>query len=334
MDILEQFLHKISYKFPKGYPDMNDPKDVELLYTLINENNLSPKKKILSENSEEDIYDNTIRKALGLENDEPIPQSKGNYKLESNTFEFNVASQDKPTFDKLFNVAPPKKGEEEGETKGVGNGEIALYWLYQYSDSNIEVTVGRSGDDPDLFFNGNIGVEVKAYSRHTGKIGLGRFGTDRENINLLSVAFGIKALSEVLGAKKEGPAINPTNFKGSDLTSAFEQVIELEKIPDLDRLATQYNVFDTIKKNIDILNNALKSPTDAKEAALSMAYKMVESKIGRKPGNGGYLANVLKNGSIKFFKIDLNKLETNEDLLDNIAAKQSALYLDFGKMFG
>jgi hypothetical protein len=43
---------------------------------------------------------------------------------------------------------------------------------------------------------------------------------------------------------------------------------------------------------------------------------------------------VLKNGSIKFFKIDLSKLETNEDLLDNIAAKQSALYLDFEKMFG
>jgi hypothetical protein len=334
MDILEQFLHNISYKFPKGYPDMGDPKDVELLHKLINENNSTSHKSSILENTEEDIYDSTIRKALGLDNNESIPEAKGNYKLENNTFEFSVSSQDKSTFDKLFNVAPPKKGEEEGETKGVGNGEVALYWLYKFSDSNIKVTVGRSGDDPDLFFNGNVGVEVKAYSRHTGKIGLGRYGADRENINLLSVAFGIKALSEVLGSKKEGPAINPTNFKGSDLTAAFEQVIELEKIPDLDRLASQYNVFDTIKKNIDILNNALNSPTDAKDAALSMAYKMVESKLGRKPGSGGYLANVLKNGSIKFFKIDLSKLETNEDLLDNIAAKQSALYLDFEKMFG
>jgi hypothetical protein len=24
MDILEQFLHSIAYKFPKGYPDMKD----------------------------------------------------------------------------------------------------------------------------------------------------------------------------------------------------------------------------------------------------------------------------------------------------------------------
>jgi hypothetical protein len=334
MDVLEQFLHSISYKFPKGYPDMGDPKDVELLHKLINEVKSQPTKTIVKEGSEEDIYDSTIRKVLGLENDEPIPPSKGNYKLENNTFEFSVSSQDKSIFDKLFNVAPPKKGEDEGETKGVGNGEIALYWLYKFSDSNIEVTVGRSGDDPDLFFNGNVGVEVKAYSRHTGKIGLGRYGADRENINLLSVAFGIKALSEVLGTKKEGPAINPTNFKGSDLIAAFEQVIELEKIPDLDRLASQYNVFSTIKQNIDIINSELKNPTDAKDGAQAMAYKMIESKLKRKPGSGGYLANVLKNGSIKFFKIDLSKLETNEDLLDNIAAKQSALYLDFEKMFG
>jgi hypothetical protein len=31
MDVIEQFLHSISYKFPKGYPDMTDPKDVLLL---------------------------------------------------------------------------------------------------------------------------------------------------------------------------------------------------------------------------------------------------------------------------------------------------------------
>lgn len=333
MDILEEYLHNIAYKFPKGYPDMDDPNDRELLFSLINEiTQESP--TVITEGSEEAIYDNTIRRALDLKEDETIPQSKGNYPFQTNTFEINVAASDKQTFDKLYNVAPPKKGEEEGQTKGVGNGEIALYWLYNYNNNKkVNVTVGREGDDPDLFFNGK-GVEVKAYKSHVGKIGLGRYGSDRENINLLSVAFGIKALSEVLGEKKPGPAINPTNFKGSDLISAFDQVIELEKIPDLERLATQYEVFETIKKNIDILNSALNTPTEAKEAAQSMAYKMVESKLGRKPGPGGYLANVLKNGNIKFFKIDLDKLETNEELLNNVAAKQSALYLDFQKLFG
>ena len=32
MDILEQFIRDISYKFPKGYPNMKDPKDVFMLY--------------------------------------------------------------------------------------------------------------------------------------------------------------------------------------------------------------------------------------------------------------------------------------------------------------
>jgi hypothetical protein len=287
--------------------------------------------KKLSEGTEEEIYDNVIKKALGLKENEPIPTPAGNYTLKDSTFSIQVDSRDKSTFDKLYNVAPPKKGEDEGETKGVGNGEVALYWLYQYSNNTVEV--GRAGDDPDLFINGK-GVEVKAYKSHVGKIGLGRFGADKENLQLLSVVFGIKALSEALGSKQEKSTINPTNFKGSDLIPAFEQLIQLEKIPDLETLASQYSIFSTIKQNIDTLNQSLNNPKDAKEGAQAMAYKMVESKLGRKPGNGGYLANVLKNGDIKFFKIELDKVKDNEGLLDNFAAKQSAIYLDFGKIFG
>jgi len=37
MDILEKFIRSVSYKFPKGYPDMKDPKDVEFLNKLISE---------------------------------------------------------------------------------------------------------------------------------------------------------------------------------------------------------------------------------------------------------------------------------------------------------
>lgn len=285
----------------------------------------------LNEGSEEDIYDNVIRKTLNLKEGEPIPTPKGKYTLKDSTFMEQVSPDDKTIFDKLYNVAPPKKGEEEGETKGVGNGEVALYWLYQHS--GVETQIGRSGDDPDLFIAGK-GVEVKAYKSHNGKIGLGRFGADKENLQLLSVIFGIKALSEALGAKKETTTINPTNFKGTDLTPSFEQIIELEKIPDLEGLAAQYSIFANIKQNIDVLNQNLSSPKSALEGAQAMAYKMIESKLSRKPGNGGYLANVLKNGSIKFFKIDLEKAKSNESLLDNFAAKQSAIYLDFGKIFG
>jgi hypothetical protein len=305
------------------------PKKV-LRFKIIKEG-IEKKSFKLNEGSEEDIYDNVIRKTLNLKEEESIPTPKGKYSLKDGTFMEQVSPDDKAIFDKLYNVAPPKKGEEEGETKGVGNGEVALYWLYQHS--GVETQIGRSGDDPDLFIAGK-GVEVKAYKSHTGKIGLGRFGADKENLQLLSVIFGIKALSEALGAKKETTTINPTNFKGTDLMPAFEQIIELEKIPDLEGLAAQYSIFANIKQNIDILNQNLSSPKNALEGAQAMAYKMIESKLSRKPGNGGYLVNVLKNGSIKFFKIDLEKVKSNENLLDNFAAKQSAIYLDFGKIFG
>ncbi len=327
MDVIETFLHRISYKFPKGYPDMNNPQDVTLLNEIIS--NLT--EETPTSTGEDAKYDKLIRDTLGVKEGESIPQPKGTYSLKGGTFMEQVSPGDMNEFNKLYNTAPPKVGEEEGETKGVGNGEVALYWLYKYSGSDVKV--GRAGDDPDLFINGK-GVEVKAYKSHTGKIGLGRFGTDKDNLQLLSIIFGIKSLSEALGSKEKGPAVNPTNFKGTDLIPAFEQVLELERIPDLDRLASQYNVFATIKENIDALNNTLNNPTEAREGATAMAAKMVESKLSRKPGNENYLANVLKNGSIKFFYIDFEKIESNENLLDNFAAKQSAIYLDFGKIFG
>jgi hypothetical protein len=37
MDILDIFLNKYSYKFPKGYPDMNNEQDVLLMESLLSE---------------------------------------------------------------------------------------------------------------------------------------------------------------------------------------------------------------------------------------------------------------------------------------------------------
>jgi hypothetical protein len=37
MDILDIFLNKYSYKFPKGYPDMNNEQDVLLMEGLLSE---------------------------------------------------------------------------------------------------------------------------------------------------------------------------------------------------------------------------------------------------------------------------------------------------------
>ena len=331
MDNITKYLNRIAYKFPKGYPDMNSDQDVKLLMSLVE--NLEGKSTILKESSED--YDRTIKRVLNVEE---IPRSKNKYPFPGkggSTFNIKVKSDDMSTFKELYEVAPPKKGETEGQTKGVGNGEIALYWLYNFSDSGVEVFEGRTGDDPDLYFTtggSKVGVEVKAYGKPI--IGLGRFGTDRGNLGLLGVIFGINALSKALGGESTKRTINPTNFKGIDLVPALQQVLDLEDIDDLPSLASRYPIFKTIQDNLKVVNNALNNPTNAVEAAIAMSFKLLDSKLGRKPGDGGFLADVERNGDVKFYGIDLKKLRTSDDLLDNFGSKQSSLYLNFGALFG
>ena len=327
MDSLDKFLFSVAYKFPKGYPDIKDDKDKDMLFKMVNE--IVEEKSILKESSE--IYDKTILNALDIDT---IPRSKNKYKFGGNsTFDVQVKPDDMEMWKKLYPVKPPKTGEEVGTagSLGVGNGEIALYWLYNYSDSGIKVDEGRSGDDPDLFFNG-VGVEVKAYKSHNGKIGLGRFGADKENLRLLGLIFGLNALVKVLGKDEVVKTINPTNFKGTDLIPAMDTVIRLKNI-DLGELASTYPLFATIKNNIDSLSSTLGDFKSSEEGAINMSHKLVNSKLGRKPGTGGFLANVKNSGDIKFFAIDMDKIKSDGDFLGNFGVTQSTMGLNFSKIF-
>tara|TARA_R100000734_G_C3296061_1_gene87223 strand:+ start:40 stop:1023 length:984 start_codon:yes stop_codon:yes gene_type:complete len=327
MDVLDKFLHDVAYKFPKGYPDMNDPKDKDMLFKMIHE--VTEEKSLLKEGSE--LYDKVILNALDTDT---IPQSKNKYKFGgSSTFDIQVKSDDLDIWKKLWGVKPPKVGKEVGTagSLGVGNGEISLYWLYNYSNSGIDVTMGREGDDPDLFFSGK-GVEVKAYDKHTGLLGLGRYGADKENLRLLGLIFGLNNLVKILGKDEKLKTINPTNFKGVDLVPAMEDVLKLKNL-ELGDLAQTYPLFATIKNNIDSLVSELGDFSTAEEGARNMAHKLVQSKLFRKPGTGGFLASLKEDGDVRFFAIDLEKLKASDDFLSNFQSKQSSLGLNFDKLF-
>ena len=114
-------------------------------------------------------YDIVIKDALKVDQ---IPLVKGKYKLgESGT----VQGSDKDTFIKLYKVAPPTadKGIGSAGSKGSGNGEIALYWLFKYQSPSIPAKDSRGSDNPDLIIDGH-GVEVK--SMESNDLALGRFG--------------------------------------------------------------------------------------------------------------------------------------------------------------
>ena len=326
-DTFDKFLKQYSYKFDKGYPDMNNPKDKEMLLEFAYK--LTEKKTVLNEGEKE--YDDVIKKTLGVDE---IPISKNQYPFPGSggsTFDIQVKSDDLDTWQKLWTAKPKKKTGDKTETLGVGKGEISLYWLYNYSNSGVTVTEGRDGDDPDLRFDG-VGVEVKAYGKHTGKNKIGRFGADKENLKLLSVIFGIDALIKVLQPGEEGKTLNPFNFAGSDLKGAMDRLMYLNSV-DLEGLSKQYTLFKTISDNIQLVQTGLGGFSDPEDGAISMAKKMLNDKLGRKPGPGGYLASVKLDGDCKFFGIDLEKL-SSEEVLNNMSVTQAALNLDFGKTFG
>jgi len=280
-------------------------------------------------------YDAVIRRHLGLNNDQPIPKSKHKYPFPGQggaTFNIQVKSDDMKYWKDFWELTPPKEGQTEGGTKGVGNGEISLYWLYQHSESGINVQDTRGADNPDLTFDG-LGVEVKAYPKHTGKHGLGRFGQDREQLKMLGVIFGINSLSKQFKGDQEGKNVNPLTWDGGNLKAAMEEVIKFQDI-DLDQLADIYDIFSDIKSNIEFLNDRLGSYSTAEEGARKMALEFIRPKIERKPGPGGFLVNVLVNGDCKFWQIDYQKVLDNENSINHIKATQGSMGINFEELFG
>jgi len=55
MSILEQFIRRVSWKFPKGYPDMNNPEDRKLLFELLE------KQQLREEEQQEYSYEDLMR---------------------------------------------------------------------------------------------------------------------------------------------------------------------------------------------------------------------------------------------------------------------------------
>ncbi len=67
-------------------------------------------------------------------------------------------------------------------------------------------------------------------------------------------------------------------------------------------------------------------PNEAKKIVIE------EFKLERKPGGGGYLANVKPDGGLKFFQINLERLNSS-DLLSSFKVSQSAILVKFANIF-
>ena len=292
-------------------------------------------------------YDAVIRNYLGLNDDQPIPRVENTYAWPGrggSTFNIQVKGNDLKYWKDFWELTPPKAGAEIGtSSKGTGNGEVALYWLYQHGGApgvNVEGTQGA--DNPDLEFNG-IGVEVKAFGKaHEKARGLGRWSQDKDQLDALGILFGFQKLVSVLEPKSSGklpPDISPNNFKGYQLKAAFEFMDKLLEV-DLDGLGEEYPIFLSIKSRLDSLKQKLGEWKDPEDGARRMAVYFISPKVGRKPGDGGFLTHVLESGNCRFWQFDVEKLKNHPDLIAQkgqsgyIGSASSNMYVEFDHLLG
>jgi len=331
MDILEQFIRSVAYKFPKGYPDMKDPKDVELLNKLLNE--IIDTKAPLNEQQTE--YDDRIKDALGVDQ---IPICQTPLELGK---DFNLSGKDGEIWKKLFGVKPiaARTGKQ---TAGSGNGEVSTYWAFQYNKTGkFQVEDRRGADNPDLVIN-NLGVEIKDYG--SKMITLGKFFGDKKSYGLLSNLFGFKSLLEAVkdGKFPEESAANPGTFKSSELVDASRLMLDFYKETKLKEFATKYqfeiilNLFKRVEAILQELGlSGSASPEDVASGILKV---MIKTKLNKKPmlqQDRGYVLNVNVNGLGDFVEVTNEKIDSldNEAILNNIAVAASEMKMNFDALF-
>jgi hypothetical protein len=126
MDVIEQFLHSISYKFPKGYPDMSNPGDV-----LILEGELSKMGIDLDEAKGpfEKLSPKAQEVALSISQQLNIP--KENILSDSSNRIIILTSESRPSItrklvDMGFEMDPDIKGSSQGGVRSPEGVEIIL----------------------------------------------------------------------------------------------------------------------------------------------------------------------------------------------------------------
>ncbi len=266
--------------------------------------------------------------------EETIPEEKrkvsGTYKLpDKKSGRIKIHKNDIETFKKLFFL--------DGKDKTVGNGEISLYWVFNYKTikSSGRAIENRGDTKPDLIID-KINCEVKSYPQKNAKINLGRFQSAREFRQLLSYVLGIDNLFLALDPKGKKPKFSSeTNFIFKDLFEAMERVNTLNDILESNsELTKNFPIFKNIKKNIDLLYKSIGKGSSIEQAA-ALAKILIEFKVGKKPGDKGFVINLLPNKPTDIYAhyVDFDSFakKTSKDFAELFAVSSAALKINFAK---
>ena len=340
MEVIDKILREWSFRCHDGIVDMNDPKKKAILEEILKEFNIE-ETDIITEGDEK--YDQVIKNALGKANlllpNGDIPPVKEKYVLgDSNT---NVNGDDAKIFKALYPVSPPKKDQDTDSagSKGSGNGEISLYWLFAYQNPAVPAIGNPGRGKADLIIGKNQeGVEVKAYDSKS--MTFGRIGSDKENLELLNTLFGLYSLlSSIDPTTDKDKQPNPLRFSKEDIVDAFKVFIDFANNDVLRKLSKRYPLTANIYTKVDNLTNKLKNKNtnidDAEDAAGALMKNILLRKTNEKIGPNGYIVNVSPDGKLTYFNVnsDLINDMDNKEILKNTSINQGALNINPEELF-
>lgn len=263
-------------------------------------------------------------------------QVKGRYTLQKKSHQLVIDRRDIGPFEKLFKEAPDKT---------VGNGEVSLYWLFNYGPKR-RATEARGGNQPDLTID-NQAVEVKAYPKHDN-ISLGRFQDRRVFRSLANTLFGVSNLFEAFeGGKGRGEQ----SFKGElafrypDLLEAAQRFLQLKELLDNNKqLVTSFAIFKQMAVTIKKFEQEVKKlgykvdMKDPNSIAVALMRHLIEVSLGEKPGNKGYICNLKdkKPTDIWLHYVNFDKMVTDEKVLTQAGTftiNGGVFKANFGRLF-
>jgi hypothetical protein len=245
----------------------------------------------------------------------------------------------KMTIDAADLQAFTKLYAEKPKTFGIGYGEVAIYWLYNYVKANRDPNSGKltkeliklnqGGNQPDLKYGTNVMLEIKAY-KDFKDVSLGRFEDSLKTFReLVAPILGVRNLL-VSGF------VDIMRMNYGDLVEAAEVFCEMRTAIKDAKLDEKYDLFKEMGKKFKEFDNLARSvglqecaydPNNprlgGKEIAYRLAQYAVVSATSKKPGVGQFMVNISgqkgvydNSNGIKFFQIDQTKITKDDKVLD------------------
>ena len=335
-DVLDKFLKEVSYKFPKGYPDMKDPQDVKLLNKLVmeytneaEETQVEPSTNNTNQSLSE--YDQIIASTIG--DGKTYPKPTGTYKIGEDG---NVNSTDLRYYKELY-YKGPKTAKGGESSKGSGHGEIAMYWLLQKEYPGQVQDNRREGRDAADLKVGNTTLEVKAVG--TKLVQYGRIGSEAGILGLLNVVFGSTAMDSAMDGENflnDGSALGFTKDQLVKAVTAFDKLRTNEGLRALAKGdgVPKVDFITQMMAKLDKARLAMGEYKNAEEGAGKVLLDLLAKKTISKMGGDGYLVDLTPQGSMKYYHLTLDYVKglDPKDALNSVVVNQGQLKVNFGQL--